>query len=49
MKISLTQMKKLKAHSAHQTSKHIKEMKIAMREGKSFDQAHKLAQKKVGK
>ena len=31
------------------TPKTIKEMKIAMREGKSFDQAHKLAQKKVGK
>ena len=48
-KLNLSQMKKLKAHSAHHTPKHMKEMKVLMRDGKSFDQAHKLAMKKVGK
>ena len=48
-KLNLAQMKKPKAHSAHHTPNHMKEMKTLMREGKSFDQAHKIAMKKVGK
>ena len=48
-KLNLSQMKKLKAHSAHHTPTHMKEMKTLMRDGKSFDQAHKIAMKKVGK
>ena len=39
----------LKKHSAHHSAKHMTEMRKAMRSGKSFTQAHKTAQKKVGK
>ena len=39
----------MKRHSKHHTAKHIKMMATAMRKGKSFGQAHKMAQKKVGK
>ena len=39
---------KLKKHSDHHTEKHIKMMTRMMKEGKSFDEAHEAAQKKVG-
>ena len=39
----------LKKHSVHHTAKHMTEMRKAMRSGKSFTQAHKIAQKKKGK
>ena len=48
-KLNLSQMKKLKAHSVHHTTKHMNLMKTLMREGKSFKVAHTAAQKQVGK
>tara|TARA_B100000676_G_C17715969_1_gene648795 strand:+ start:306 stop:473 length:168 start_codon:yes stop_codon:yes gene_type:complete len=38
----------MKRHSKHHTSKHMAMMKKAMLAGKTFGQAHKMAQKKVG-
>ena len=39
---------KLKEHSKHHTKKHMTEMKKQIKKGKTFNQAHKIAQKKVG-
>jgi hypothetical protein len=39
----------LKKHSKHHSKKHMKLMKDEMRKGKTFTQAHNLAQKQVGK
>ena len=39
----------MKKHSKHHTSKHMKLMRSKMMQGMSFSDAHKLAQKKVGK
>jgi hypothetical protein len=39
----------LKKHSVHHTTKHMAEMRKAMRSGKTFTQAHRSAMKKVGK
>ena len=49
--MALTERQKatLKRHSAHHTSKHMSEMKKAMKSGKTFGQAHKAAMRKVGK
>ena len=38
----------MKKHSKHHTSKHMKSMTSMMKKGKTFSQAHKEAQKKVG-
>jgi hypothetical protein len=50
-KKSLTdkQLKTLEKHSIHHTKKHMDMMKKKMMEGMSFNQAHILAQKSVGK
>ena len=48
-KLTNKQIVKLQAHSAHHTKKHMDEMKRLMRGGSSFDKAHKIAMKKVGK
>ena len=47
----LTQRQKdtLKKHSKHHTAKHMTEMRKMMRAGKTFTQAHKKAQAKVGR
>jgi len=47
----LTQRQKdtLKRHSKHHTKKHIAEMTKLMKQGKTFGESHKIAQKKVGK
>tara|TARA_R100001480_G_scaffold22286_1_gene32434 strand:- start:259 stop:561 length:303 start_codon:yes stop_codon:yes gene_type:complete len=42
------QQKTMKKHSEHHTSKHMKSMTDMMNKGKTFSQAHKAAQKKVG-
>tara|TARA_R100001510_G_scaffold47994_1_gene45544 strand:- start:1284 stop:1445 length:162 start_codon:yes stop_codon:yes gene_type:complete len=42
------QLVTLERHKKHHTNKHMAEMKKAMLAGKTFGQAHKLAQKKVG-
>ena len=39
---------KLKEHSKHHTKKHMTEMKKQIKKGKTFNQAHKIAQKKIG-
>jgi|TARA_R100001460_G_scaffold45840_2_gene83194 hypothetical protein len=39
----------MKKHKVHHTAKHMAMMKKAMLAGKTFTQAHKMAQKKVGK
>jgi len=38
----------LKKHSPHHTKKHMDKMKDVMEKGKTFTQAHKKAQRKVG-
>jgi len=47
---TLTQRQKdtLKKHSKHHTAKHMTEMRKAMRMGKTFTRAHKIAIKKIG-
>jgi len=39
----------LKRHKKHHTAKHMTIMRKAMRKGKTFGQAHKMAMKKVGR
>mgnify|MGYP003115158002 FL=1 len=39
----------MKKHSVHHTSKHMDLMKNLMLSGKTFEQAHTIAQKQVGK
>ena len=39
----------MKKHAKHHTGKHMKSMTNMMKRGKSFTQAHKAAQKKVGR
>ena len=36
-------------HSKHHTAKHLKMMATAMKNGKTFSESHKIAQKKVGR
>ena len=43
------QKSKLAAHSAHHSREHINMMNKAMMDGKSFDEAHQLAQRLVGR
>ncbi len=47
-KLTKRQIATLKKHSKHHTRKHMDEMKKAMMQGKTFTEAHKAAQKKVG-
>jgi len=49
MKLTAAQTKMLKEHSAHHSKKHVDMMRKLMEEGKTFAEAHKMAQKKVGK
>ena len=39
----------LRRHSAHHTKKHMAMMSNAMKDGKTFQQAHKMAMESVGK
>jgi hypothetical protein len=43
------QIDSLNKHKKHHTKKHMDLMKKLMREGKSFDESHNMAMKKVGK
>jgi len=43
------QKETLKKHSVHHTTKHMNLMKKLMLDGKTFTQAHTVAQKRVGK
>jgi len=42
-------VQKLQEHSKHHTKKHMDEMRKLMRTGKTFNQAHNIVQKKIGK
>ena len=47
--LTTRQQATMKKHSVHHTGKHMKVMTTMMKKGKTFTQAHKAAQKKVGK
>ena len=46
--ISPQMQKRLNAHAKKHSAKHIKKMKILLREGKSFAQSHAIARSMVG-
>ena len=48
-KLTKRQVATLRKHRAHHTKKHMQVMVRAMKEGKTFTQAHRLAQRRVGK
>jgi len=48
-KLTKRQEDTLKRHKQHHTAKHMTFMRKEMRKGKTFNQAHKDAMKKVGK
>lgn len=48
-KLTKRQEDALKRHSVHHTARHMSEMRKAMRNGKTFNQSHADAMKKVGK
>ena len=48
-KLTKRQIATLRRHRSHHTKKHMQVMVRAMKEGKTFTQAHKLAQRKVGR
>ena len=48
-KLTKRQVATLRKHRTHHTKKHMQVMVRAMKEGKTFTQAHKLAQRRVGK
>jgi len=47
--ITARQATSMKRHSKHHTSKHLRSMVTAIKNGKTFTQSHKIAMKKVGK
>tara|TARA_R100001509_G_scaffold28475_1_gene14981 strand:- start:194 stop:511 length:318 start_codon:yes stop_codon:yes gene_type:complete len=47
--LTTRQQETMKKHSVHHTGKHMKMMTAMMKKGKTFSQAHKETQKKVGK
>ena len=48
-KLTKRQQSTMKKHSKHHSKKHMTMMTKAMLDGKTFTEAHKMAQKKVGK
>tara|TARA_R100001594_G_scaffold125192_1_gene162154 strand:+ start:41 stop:205 length:165 start_codon:yes stop_codon:yes gene_type:complete len=48
-KLTIRQQTALKNHAAHHTTKHMAEMRKAMRKGSTFTAAHRQAMKKVGR
>ena len=48
-KLTKSQQATLRRHSKHHTKKHMSFMRAQMRKGKTFGQAHRAAQRKVGK
>lgn len=48
-KLTEDQKDKLEKHKKKHSSKHIASMRMSMLKGMSFDEAHKKAQKNVGK
>ena len=45
--LTTRQANAIKKHAKHHTAKHLKSMVTAMKNGKTFTQSHKIAQKKV--
>jgi len=48
-KLTKRQQATLRRHSKHHTKKHMAFMRTQMRKGKTFTQAHRAAQRKVGR
>ncbi len=48
-KLTTNQKAQLKKHSDHHSKKHMASMRINMMLGKTFNEAHNIAKKKVGK
>ncbi len=48
-KLTARQEATMRRHAEHHTKKHMSEMRKMMLAGKTFTQAHKAAQKKVGR
>tara|TARA_Y100001937_G_C7129682_1_gene336660 strand:- start:1583 stop:1741 length:159 start_codon:yes stop_codon:yes gene_type:complete len=48
-KLTADQKKKLEKHKVHHSKKHMASMRMNMMRGDSFSEAHKKAQKAVGK
>ena len=48
-KLTTNQLKALENHKKHHTTKHMNKMKLLLREGKSFKQAHAIAMNMVVK
>jgi hypothetical protein len=48
-KTKMNVVEKLMKHAKHHTKEHMKKMRESMRKGKSFEEAHKIAMKSVGK
>ena len=40
---------KMRLHAPHHTTKHLREMVKDLKSGKSFEQSHNIAMRKVGK
>jgi hypothetical protein len=47
--ISPTYKKRSENHKAHHSDKHLKSMRMSIRKGSTFEEAHKKAIKSVGK
>jgi hypothetical protein len=47
--LTARQQAALKRHGAHHTAKHMTSMRAAMRGGKTFTEAHRMAMRKVGR
>lgn len=44
-----TQKRQMNTHKVHHTKAHLRSMAVAMRAGKTFNQSHTIAMRKVGK
>ena len=47
--LNATQKRKMNTHKVHHTKAHLRSMAVAMRAGKTFNQSHTIAMRKVGK
>ena len=47
-KLNKTQKKAMNKHARHHSLKHMKQMAKDLEDGKTFDQAHRSAMRKVG-
>lgn len=47
--LNATQKRQMNTHKVHHTKAHLRSMAAAMRAGKTFNQSHAIAMRKVGK